>query len=132
MSLFSIVITEKENLSAAKKQLFKNRQRSLSFIESDSILDDTKSFRDRDKFVAVIVEGYFSSLEYDENYIDRYNGNNRSHLEDTFSTLAKTQLIAFGYYFDDIKRRKGFDNEVSITSFTKIYKENFLYIVKPA
>ena len=115
------MLSLKKKICPRQKQLFKNRQRSLSFIESDSILDDTKSFRDRDKFVAVIVEGYFSSLEYDENYIDRYNGNNRSHLEDTFSTLAKTQLIAFGYYFDDIKRRKGFDNEVSTTSFPKIY-----------
>ena len=129
MSFFTILITEKEKLPATKKELFKTRQRSLSFAEGNSVLDDTKSFRNREKFTAVIVEGYFSSFAYERDYVDKYNGNNRAYLESSFINLAGTQQVAFGYYFDDIKRRKGFEREISIRDFPHIYQENVLYIV---
>lgn len=131
MSFFTILITEKEKLPATKKELFKTRQRTLSFVESNSVLDDTKSFRNREKFTAVIVEGYFSSFAYERDYVDKYNGNNRAYLESSFMNLAGTHQVAFGYFFDDIKRRKGFEKEISITKFPHLYQENVLYIFKP-
>jgi len=131
MSFFTILITEKEKLPAAKKELFKTRQRSLSFVEDNSILDDTKSFRNLEKFTAVIVEGYFSSFAYERNYLDKYNGNNLAYLESSFMNLAETHQVAFGYFFDDIKRRKGFEREMPITKFPNLYQENVLYIIRP-
>ncbi len=56
MSLFTFFITDKKNLTAAKKELFKIRQNSLSFIEDNSILMDTKLFQDQFFFQLLLLK----------------------------------------------------------------------------
>ncbi len=129
MSLFTFFITDKKNLTAAKKELFKIRQNSLSFIEDNSILMDTKLFQDQIFFSAIIVESCFSSFDNDEReYSNRFCRNNRSYLEASFQCLSKTQQISFGYFMDH--KRKGFRSEIIITVLPESYQENVLYIIK--
>ena len=116
-------------MQVAKKELFKVRQKNLSFIGCNYLLKDTELFHDENLYSSIIIEGYFSSFEKTAmEYSDKYNKNNRPYLEAFFLFLSKTQLISFGYFFDH-KNRKGFISEKKITTLPKFYEENVLYIL---
>lgn len=130
MSHFTILVTEKKTVPEIKKEVFGVRQKSLSFIENDIILQYTKSFTDQTKYSAIFIESYRTSLlaEKLSAYEERYYGDNRQYLENTFLKLSKKYLIAFGFYFDE-KTFESFQEKI-VHELPKEYQKDTLYILK--
>jgi hypothetical protein len=130
MSYFTILISNKENISEIKQELFSIRQKSLSFVEDNKILNDTKSFKDIKKYSVIYIESYFSCFLEGElsAYEKREYGENRLYLEQAFKKFSQKYLIAFGFFFDD-RNFKNFQ-EKKIKHFPKEYEEGMLYILK--
>ena len=129
MSLFTVLIIEKQQLAATKKELFKTRQQSLCFIKNNAILADTKNFQDQGKFMSFTIESYFSSFEFPKDYQHKYYGNNRNYLESCFTHLAQIHKVGFGYCFDDTGIWQGFERELAIKDLPSVYQQNTLYIL---